>query len=164
MKRLYILRHAKTDQFSKTGKDFDRELLLKGKRQVKELNRFFEKYVFEKPFEIWVSSARRTQQTFNGIKKTLESSGKIISTSFSDELYLAEREQLFEKIINHSSDDDLLIIGHNSGISDLAGYFTGQNIELKTGEFIRLDFFECSEWKEICRGAAAIAYRFHPEV
>src|SRR5690606_13188112 len=101
MKRLYILRHAKTDQFSKTGRDFDRELLPKGKRQVKELNRFFEKYVFEKPFEIWISSAKRTQQTFKGIKKSLESSGKMISTSFPDELYLAEREQLVEKIIDH---------------------------------------------------------------
>ena len=163
MKRLYILRHAKTDQFSKTGKDFDRELLPKGKRQVKELNRFFGKYVFEKPFEIWVSPAKRTQQTFNGVKEPLESSGKVASISFPDELYLAEREQFFEKIINHSSDNDLLIIGHNSGISDLAAYLTEQAVELRTGEFIQL-VFECSDWKEISRGSAVIAYRFRPEV
>ena len=163
MKRLYIIRHAKTDQFSKTGKDFDRELLPKGKRQVKELNRFFANYVFEKPFEIWISPAKRTQQTFNGIKKSLESSGKVVSTSFPDELYLAEREQFFEKIVNHSSANDLLIIGHNSGISDLAGYLTEQVVELRTGEFIQL-VFECNEWEEISRGTAVIAYRFRPEV
>jgi phosphohistidine phosphatase SixA len=31
--KLYLLRHAKTDQHSTTGKDFDRSLLPRGKHQ-----------------------------------------------------------------------------------------------------------------------------------
>lgn len=162
-KRLYILRHAKTDQFSKTGNDFNRELLPKGKKQVKELSRFFENYVFEKPFEIWVSSAKRTRQTFHGVDKALAISAAVASVGFSDDLYLAEGKELLTKLINHPSDNDLLIIGHNSGISDLVTYFTEQKIELRTGEFIQL-VFDCSEWKQISWGTAVTEYRFRPEV
>ena len=38
--KLHLLRHAKTNQVSPTGKDFDRELLPRGYEQIQELKLF----------------------------------------------------------------------------------------------------------------------------
>lgn len=161
MKQLYILRHAKTSQISGTGKDFDRELLPKGHNQTEALNQYFEKNPFTMQTDIWVSSAVRTRQTFQNIKKALEKPGKVSSPVFADDLYLSSYELLLKKIWKHSSANDLLIIGHNFGISDLAGYFTEQDIELATGEFIHL-IFDCDSWQETSRGTATVSGRFRP--
>ena len=36
--------------------------------------------------------------------------------------------------------DDLVLIGHNFGISDLANYFLDNQIELRTAEYICIEF------------------------
>lgn len=161
MKQLYILRHAKTNQISPTGRDFDRELLPKGINQVNGLKHFFEENPHKNKTEIWVSAAKRTRQTFEGIKRILESSSMIVSVHFFDDLYLSSDKDLLKKIWNHSSEYDLLIIGHNFGISDLASYFTEKEIELRTGEFIHLSF-DCHRWNETSRGLATVSNRFRP--
>lgn len=161
MKELYILRHAKTNQVSPTGKDFDRELLPKGDQQLQLLRQFFKEHAFKNATDIWVSSAKRTRQTFEGIRKTLESSGRIASIQFFDDLYLASRGDLLRRIWEQSSENNLLIVGHNFGISDLASYFTEKDIELRTGECIRLSF-DCDNWKETSSGLAIVADRFRP--
>jgi phosphohistidine phosphatase len=161
MKQLYILRHAKTNQISPTGRDFDRELLPKGIDQVQGLTFFFEENPLKNKTEIWVSSAKRTRKTFEGIKKTLESFSTVISVQFFDDLYLVSDADLLKKIWNHSSGHDLLIVGHNFGISDLTSYFTEKEIELRTGEFIHLSF-DCDNWNETSRGLAIVSNRFRP--
>lgn len=161
MKQLYILRHAKTNQVSPTGRDFDRGLLPKGDRQVQALKHFFTENPLKQATDAWVSTAKRTRQTFDGITKALESSGTIASVHFSDDLYLASHGDLLKKIWNHPSGNDLLIVGHNFGISDLASYFTDENIELRTGEFIHLSL-DCAHWNETSRGLATLAGRFRP--
>lgn len=161
MKQLYILRHAKTNQISKTGRDYDRELLQKGVAQLEELKQYFSVHPFRKPTDVWISSAKRTQQTYEGIQKTVEASGSVVSTTFFDDLYLTSYQLMLKKIWNHSSDNDLLIVGHNFGISDAVSYFTEQDIELRTGEFIHLSF-DCDVWNETSKGTATVLDRFRP--
>lgn len=161
MKQLYILRHAKTNQISPTGRDFDRELLPKGMDQVQGLKHFFEENPLKNKTEVWVSSAKRTRQTFEGIKKALESFSTIVSVTFIEDLYLISDTDLLKKIWNLSSEYDLLIIGHNFGISELAAYFTENDIELRTGEFIQLSF-NCDHWNETSKGLAGVSNRFRP--
>lgn len=161
MKQLYILRHAKTNQISPTGRDFDRELLPRGTEQIQELKQFFEENPVKNKTEIWISSAKRTRQTFEGIEKALESYSNIVSIQFLNDLYLISDKDLLKKIWNHSSEHDLLIVGHNFGISDLASYFTEKDIELRTGEFIHLSF-DCHQWNETSRGLATVSNRFRP--
>lgn len=161
MKNLYILRHAKTNQLSKTGRDFDRELLPKGDKQVLLLNQYFKEQPFINPTDVWISKAKRTQQTFDGIKKVIESSKKIASIHSYDDLYLVSQDDLLRKIWNNSSSNDLMIVGHNYGISDLVNYFTEKNTELRTGEFIHLTF-ESDTWAETSKGLATIIKRFRP--
>lgn len=157
MKHLYLLRHAKTNQESPTGSDFDRELLPKGLHQLKELNRYFERYPLNKQTNCWVSSAKRTRQTYEGIQATID----VLPPVFFEDLYLVSHTNILNKLWKHTSGNDLLIIGHNFGISDLAGYFSEYYTEMATGEFIHLTF-TCDSWAETSRGLATVAHRFRP--
>lgn len=161
MKQLTLLRHAKTNQLSPTGRDIDRELLEKGLEQVAHLNDFFLQHPLSTKTDVWVSSATRTRQTFNGIKKTIEDYNSINSIDFSEKLYLCSQDELLKRIWKTKTNNDLMIVGHNFGISDLASYFTEKDIELATGELIQLQF-ECNSWKETSKGMATIVNRFRP--
>ena len=59
---LHLLRHAKTNQNSPTGIDYDRELLPRGYEQIAELKQFFAQHPIQ-PKHILCSSAMRTRQT-----------------------------------------------------------------------------------------------------
>lgn len=161
MKKLYLLRHAKTSHNSSTGNDFDRALEEKGKNQVKSLIHFFNHNLVSSPIDCLVSSAKRTRQTFEGIRPALERNTPISTINFDDELYLASAESMLEKIWNYSSSNNLFVVGHNNGISDMACYLTEKEVLFGTAEFILLSF-ECDSWNEISKGTATIENRFCP--
>ena len=60
--------------------------------------------------------------------------------NFFDELYLVGKDDLMTFISNREEAKEILIIGHNFGISELASYYTGKQILLKTGGFVSIDF------------------------
>lgn len=159
MRNLYLLRHAKTNQISPTGKDFDRELLPKGKKQVLQLSTYFGKFPFQNKTKGLISTAKRTQQTYLGIKNELN----FAETTHLNELYLCSHHELLQIIWNQETEKDLFIIGHNNGISDLASYFLEVSVDLATSEFVHLQF-DCDSWQETSKGLATLANRFHPKV
>lgn len=138
--QLHLLRHAKTNQISPIGKDFDRKLLPRGFEQLQE----FKEYYAAHPFQvgsILCSSAERTRQTFDEIKALFPN----IPITFQDELYLASFGEILQIINKSQSTADLLIIGHNEGISDLASELSGDILLLKTCGYVSLEFpFESS--------------------
>lgn len=161
MKKLYLLRHAKTSQNSPTGNDFDRTLEEKGKEQVKSLAHFFNQNLVSSPIDCFVSSAKRTRQTFEGIRQVLEQNNTVSSIHFEDDLYLASAESMLQTIWSQASEKDLFVVGHNNGISDLASYLTEKEVVFGTAEFILLSF-DCDSWNEISKGTATIEDRFRP--
>ena len=130
---IHLLRHAKTEVFSNTGKDFDRKLAPKGHQQCKKLQAIISDALGEET-KIFSSSARRTRETAQFI---FEDQKEIL---FFDELYLVSKDDLIAFISNQEEAKEILIIGHNFGISELASYFTGKQIILKTGGFVSIDF------------------------
>lgn len=157
--RLLIQRHAKTDPFSDSGKDIDRKLLKKGINQASELGKFYYKHQIA-PKYIFCSTAARTRQTALYIQKEHTFTSKI---QFLDALYLCEKDDLLSFLWSQDHNDEILIIGHNNGISDLASYFVDDYIELKTGEFIQIDF-ELDSWEETSMGLGKISKRYRPEI
>lgn len=121
MKTLILMRHAEAEPITFTleaGADFDlrRNLSPKGKEQADEAGRL----MFDKGYkidQILVSTATRTQQTLDQVKKYYPSA----LVKISDKIYNYSEETLL-KIINQESDDfeNLMIIGHNPAIYDLA--------------------------------------------
>ena len=130
---VHLLRHAKTEVFSNTGKDFDRKLAPKGHQQCLKLKALLSKVMGEET-KIFSSSARRTRETARFI---FDDQQEIL---FFDELYLAGKDNLMAFISNREEVKEILIIGHNFGISELASYYTGKQILLKTGGFVSIDF------------------------
>jgi phosphohistidine phosphatase len=157
--KLYLLRHAKTDQFSESGKDFDRKLLEKGKRQANVLALYFKSKSFQ-PSAIFCSSSARTRQTLSIIKKLVSFDSEI---KYVDDLYLCEKEFLLSFLCQQNHKEDIFIIGHNNGISDFAGYLLNDFIDLSTSEFLCIDF-QLDSWNEVSKGLGSLCDRFHPVV
>ncbi len=154
--KLHILRHAKTNQESKTGRDYDRDLLPKGEKQCKILKHHFEEHLG--PIKmIFCSSAVRTRSTLKLVDKHI----KFKDVTFLDELYLADFKKILSILNAHSINEDVLLVGHNYGISDLTHYLTDFDIELRTGEYVCIDFKDLN-LNEISKSTGTICDRFRP--
>lgn len=155
---LFLVRHAKTEKIAVSGKDFDRELAEKGRLQAEILNNFITKFDFD-DVDIWCSDAVRTKQTLSYFDTQFPST----NIEFKNELYLASATEVKELIWNTESDKDLLVIGHNEGISDIASYFLGEDIHLKTATFIQISF-EAKSRQEWSADLGKIQTIFRPQV
>lgn len=157
--KLHLLRHAKTNQKSPSGKDFDRDLLPKGIKQAAMMAAYLEKELHFSNIDIYCSSSKRTSQTLDLLSRKL----KIKAKDYSRDLYLANHMELFSYLIQQKSKKDVMLIGHNNGISDLATYFTDQLVSLQTCGFVTLEF-DTDNWQEISGGTARIIASYRPEV
>ncbi len=155
---LYLIRHANTEKTATSGNDFDRKLAEKGHLQSEKLNEFVAKFDFSN-VDIWCSDAIRTKQTLSLIDEHFPSQ----NIEFKNELYLALSQEIRNLIWNTDSNRDLLIIGHNEGISDIASYFLGEDIHLKTATFIQISF-EAKSRQEWSADLGKIQTIFRPQV
>lgn len=156
--KIHLLRHAKTEQLSSSGKDFDRKLKDRGILQSKELAQFLISNQIHE-LETWCSTAKRTRQTLTHLTASLKPS----KLEFMDDLYLCEQETFLKKLWDLNRENDLFIIGHNDGLSDLASYFADEMIHLSTCEYICFSF-SADSWAELSRGTGTIVSRFRPQV
>ncbi|MCX6191290.1 MAG: histidine phosphatase family protein [Flavobacteriia bacterium] len=155
--KLHLLRHAKTQVLSFSGKDIDRELAEKGLRQAIEMKTFLSKTEWKNTL-LLCSDATRTKQTLENV--TVARQFKAVE--YTNELYLAEPYEL-KTVIAGQENHDLFIIGHNDGLSALAEEVCGNSICLKTCEYIEL---ECpgNDWADIFIQKGRIIAQFHPKV
>jgi phosphohistidine phosphatase len=155
--KIHLLRHAKTEVLSPTGKDFDRELAEKGLRQAIEMKAFLSKTDWKKTL-LLCSDASRTKQTLENV--ALE--GQFKAIEYSNELYLAEAMHL-KTLIADQENYDLFIIGHNNGLSELAEELCSNSICLKTCEYIQIECDE-NDWSDIFIQKGRVTAQFHPKV
>jgi phosphohistidine phosphatase len=155
--KLHLLRHGKTQRQSTTGRDFDRELNQKGIVQCEMLTEYFKK--IDLNCEVWCSTAKRTRQTYSNVNKDK----RFEKVTMLEDFYLCSRDTMLRALWDRSGNDDLLIVGHNYGISDLATYLTDVRIELRTGGYICIEFDDF-RWEELSRGLGTIADQYRPKV
>jgi len=156
--KLHLVRHAKTEPNSSTGKDFDRKLMPKGIIQSNVLGT----YLNDKEFKIshtYCSTALRTKETF-AILTNFFDTGNVV---FLDDLYLADREVYLKMIWKLKHSKDILVIGHNEGISEFAAYLSDTEVLMKTCEYMCIEF-KASKWSEVSRGTGEITVDFRPMV
>jgi len=160
MLTLNLIRHAKTQQISPTGKDYDRELLDKGISQANVLGNYLQAHHINLG-KVICSSAVRTQQTRSVICQHLT---ERCNFELTKELYDAFHSEIIEVIQKHGKNESIVtIIGHNEGISQLAGYLSGEPIHMRTSEMISFAIpFE--SWDYLSEGTAGISFRYRPEV
>ncbi|MFM8596169.1 MAG: SixA phosphatase family protein [Flavobacteriales bacterium] len=153
--KLHLLRHAKTNTHSTTGLDFDRELLPRGYEQITALKTFLKAHPID-PKIILCSSAKRTCQTLAEIRDFWPSA----SIRFIDDLYLAEKEEILKLICAQNCSEEILVVGHNDGLSDLAMNLAHPPHALKTCGFISIEFpFESSAYISADTGSILLVFR-----
>ncbi|TNE55645.1 MAG: hypothetical protein EP338_02405 [Bacteroidetes bacterium] len=153
---LHLLRHAKTKQAVFGERDFDRQLLPKGLRQLDDLQKHLPDMDL---VNVHCSSSKRTRQSF----ELLAASRKFKSVCFQDELYLASGRELLAYLNEQGGSEPILLIGHNNGISDLAEMLTESYQAMKTCAYLCLDV-PLDSWEMLSSGTATIRRSYRPEV
>ncbi len=156
--RLHLIRHAKTNQFSPTGKDFDRQLMKRGWNQCTELNEYLKK-INLKDATVLCSSAARTMETLEGIKANFQEK----NIRYLEDLYLCSLQTYLKHIWSEKDQNDLVFIGHNFGISDTANYFLDTTDEMKTSEYVCITF-PFDVWEEAFSATGNLADRFRSNI
>lgn len=154
---LHLIRHAKTDQESPTGKDFDRELLPRGWKQCAELSIHLTGVLDFTTCRVICSSSKRTRQTLEALSANFSEE----ETDFSEEMYLCSVKTYLKLIWQEKHTEELVLIGHNFGISDLVNYFSDTQIEMKTAEYICIEF-PFDSWAETFQSTGILKSRFRP--
>jgi len=116
MKRLLLLRHAKSSQDGASD-DKDRALNARGLRDAPAMGAQLHKQLWQ-PDLVLCSAARRTRETWARVAPELDASPRV---EFEDALYLASAKRILA-FVREAGDDakTLLIVGHNPGIEETA--------------------------------------------
>jgi phosphohistidine phosphatase len=121
MRRLMLFRHAKTEPNAPSGRDEDRRLDDRGRRDAAEIGRWI-RHNPPFPTHILVSHAVRALQTWEFAWEAMKETVPAPEVELTPELYGADLAQLLETIRNASVTDPkrLMLVGHNPGMHELA--------------------------------------------
>ncbi|MBI1838074.1 MAG: histidine phosphatase family protein [Flavobacteriia bacterium] len=156
--KLHLLRHAKTETSSINLRDFDRSLVKKGELQSELMANYLKTTTINQSI-VCCSDARRAQQTLTIIAHKI----KFSNLQNCTELYLPDSLSILKFISKITTTNDVFIISHNNGLSDFASYISDEFIDLKTCEYICLEF-NFTSWKEITKSSGKIISRYRPVV
>jgi phosphohistidine phosphatase len=116
MKRLYLLRHAKSSWKDTSLPDHERPLAGRGRRAAKAIARHLREHGIE-PDLVLCSSARRARETLKRIEPALGTA----AVRVEDDLYAASAQALLERLRSvPDTVESVMLIGHNPGLQDLA--------------------------------------------
>lgn len=165
MKKIYFLRHAKSDWNlyinDNTFKDFDRPLSNKGVNNAKKIGKFIRQ---KKPIIDCVvcSSSIRTVETLKLIKESLNKT----KISIIDELYTFDFLKFTKLIYKFDNQyNNILIIGHNPAMHTTILNFINNNINREKITLIIDKFptsclaiveFEIDDWKKLKHGTGIV--------
>jgi phosphohistidine phosphatase len=133
MLRLWLLRHAKSAWDDPALDDFARPLSPRGKKACRALARHMGERAI-RPDLVLCSPAVRTRQTWERLDKRLSGGGdgrppKVPGeprVRFDQKLYLADSSTLLSVVrATPTAVRELLLVGHNPGLEDLARDLTG---------------------------------------
>lgn len=128
MKRLFLLRHAKTVPANPGIEDHDRELLERGRNDAPAIGAYMAGKTYL-PDLILSSTARRTVETVELLSEKLPRAQHI---EYTDRLYLAGQKEMLALIRSvAASVSNLLVVGHNPGIEQLATALSRQPVKRK---------------------------------
>ena len=126
MRRLMLLRHAKTETDAPSGQDQDRRLDNRGRSNAAEIGSWI---AMHPPFPdlVLVSPAVRAHQTWEIAWEAMKDRVRPPAVEFQPELYGAEPAQLLHSIRLASAHDPkrLMLVGHNPGMHELALMLAG---------------------------------------
>ena len=130
MRRLMLLRHAKTEHDAPSGRDRDRRLDERGRLDAATIGTWIGGHP-PLPDTVLVSTAVRAKQTWeiarDAIKAAAREQVDQPDVEWLDEIYGAEPGQLLQIVRMASATDPahLMLVGHNPGMHELALMLSG---------------------------------------
>ncbi len=159
MKKIVLIRHAKSSWKDTSLSDFDRPLNNRGLMNAPFMAAQIKKRRIT-PDLILSSSAKRTSKTAKIFAVTLEYTNEII---FLDSLYLASSSTILQMI--RKLDEiykNVLIVCHNPGITDLANYLCKNYFDnIPTTGIVGFSFKE--EWRKIETNNCSLLFFEYPK-
>ncbi len=161
MKRLLLLRHAKTEPAGAGIEDHERELTERGRTDAPKLGRYVRDCGYT-PDLILSSTSSRTTQTVELVTDALEGTRRI---DYLEALYLAEPEIILS-IVRLAADTlkSVMVVGHNPGLEQIATLLAREPVKRKerdrfdlieekfpTAALAVLDF-DVTRWRDIAPG------------
>lgn len=149
MKKLILIRHAKSDWSVEWQLDFERWLSKRWLKQIKQIWKIIDFFDIQK---IICSSSCRTFLTYNWLSKK-SSKFSTIPVEFDKNIYDIHQKNVIEFvdiIRNLPNDlDSIAFIGHNSIFDNCVEFFTGINkIHIPTMWIIEI-VFDTNIWNNI---------------
>lgn len=145
MKKLYLIRHAKSSWKDESLSDFERPLNKRGKLNAPLMGSVLKKKKVH-PDIILSSKALRAKTTAKIIAKELKCTHEI---EFRDEIYEANTYSLYRLLTKVSDNNNLVfLIGHNPSLNDLAKRFVDFEENIPTCGIVEIEF-TCQYWNEI---------------
>lgn len=158
-KKLYIIRHAKSD-WDNNLTDFDRPLNARGRKDAPYIGDYLAKH-HESPQKIISSPAKRAITTAHLISNKLNYPLTNIHTV--EDIYHASEQTILNEISQVSDDTNILyIFGHNPGLSNMASNLTELPIELKTCCVAILEL-QVENWKSLSLGTCVLQEYISPK-
>jgi phosphohistidine phosphatase len=148
MKRLTLLRHAKTEAQHSGQEDWDRELEPRGQKDAPEMARRLRERKL-KPDKIITSPAVRALTTANIFARELHLAASKLSQD--ERLYLASPKVILEVIRDlGGTEAHLMIVGHNPGLTEFADRISAErDIDNMPTCAIYTVEFEVKDWREL---------------
>lgn len=168
MKNIALLRHAKSEWDIGTPSDFDRPISEKGRLNAELMGRYIKRECGEYTHAL-VSTARRCRETFAVVSDQFDQAPEAV---FDERIYLASAGNLLELVQEQGDDfNDLLIVGHNPGLTYFALDLIRQDdavIEREriaekfpTSAFVKLEC-DVEKWADLGTAACSLTTRRYP--
>ena len=161
MKKIYIVRHAKSSWADASLNDFDRSLNSRGQKDAPLMGKVFKKNNIL-PDLILSSPASRAFKTALIISEKIGYPEKKISKE--DELYHGNAKD-FINIINNVGNNinTLMIFGHNPGFTNLINILSNFDLpNLPTCACVGIEF-TVDDWKAVSAGTGRVIYFEYPK-
>jgi phosphohistidine phosphatase len=162
MKRLALLRHAKAKPPSFALADPDRTLSERGEKDAALMGLRL-KTLKARPSLILTSPAKRASRTAQLVAEVLQYPREFMHTEPG--LYMASPEEILAVIGNQDDEfSDLLLVGHNPGLTDLANRLLPelQLDNLPPGGVVAMDC-QTARWVELGAAPTTLAYYDYPK-
>ena len=163
MLNLYVMRHSKSSWNDNNINDFKRPLSSKGRKDIKFIIKFLKRKKIK--FDLaYVSSSKRTKQTFKLLKKKI----KIKKELISKKLYLSDENKIFNIIQKTKKNyKNILLINHEPACKNLVNklikknYFLFKEKKFSTSSIARITFSK-KKWKKLNERSGKLVFFKRP--
>ena len=161
MKKIHLIRHAKSSWKDASLADIDRPLNKRGKKSC----RFMARHIADAGCcfdHVFCSPAVRAQATIKRISRTLDTE---IQWRTEEELYTFDSGVIFAwcRSLDESISEPL-IIGHNPAMTDFSNALGNSTVEnVPTCGYVQLVIKKECRWRGLAEGAAELAVLLRPK-